>query len=103
MWGLGSAVLLPITSSAWEVLWRGADVLQKKICPVLEGQWAHGRMRGKKGGENNKSMRFTGCVQVPKWWVEGCSPWTEQRGSPTLSVVLSARPAKCLLVLPGQQ
>lgn len=53
MWGLGSAVLLSIPSGAWEVLWRSADVLQKKICPVLEGQWAHGGMGDEKGGQNN--------------------------------------------------
>lgn len=30
MWGLGLAILLSITSHAWEVMWRSADVLQKK-------------------------------------------------------------------------
>lgn len=30
MWGLGLAILLPIPSGAWEVLWRSADLLLKK-------------------------------------------------------------------------
>lgn len=43
MWGLGLAISLSVTSWAWEVMWRSADVLQKKK-PNLVLCWRDSRL-----------------------------------------------------------